>query len=125
MPGQGWETYTAARLEALRAEGKPVFLNFTAAWCISCLVNEKVALSNSRISEAFARQGITSLKGDWTNKDPAITTKLSEFGRSGVPLYIYYPPGNASNPVVLPQLLTPEIVLAALAPETPAKLSNP
>jgi thiol:disulfide interchange protein DsbD len=113
--GQYWESYSEARLQALRAEGKPVFLNFTAAWCITCLANERVALNKEKVLHAFREGGITYLKGDWTNQDAAITKKLAEFGRNGVPLYVYYPPGKQAQPIVLPQLLTPEIVLEHIA----------
>ncbi|PKM12670.1 MAG: thiol:disulfide interchange protein [Gammaproteobacteria bacterium HGW-Gammaproteobacteria-3] len=109
-PQKNWEPYSALRLAELRAEGKPVFLNFTAAWCISCLVNERVALSQASVIDAFEQSGITYLKGDWTNRDAEITKILAEFGRSGVPLYVYYPAGIDAEPEVLPQLLTPEIV---------------
>lgn len=108
---KNYEPYSAERLRALRAEGKPVFVNFTAAWCISCLVNEKVALSQSSVKDEFKKRGITYLKGDWTNRDAEITKILSEFGRSGVPLYLYYPAGINTPPEILPQILTPEIVL--------------
>jgi thiol:disulfide interchange protein/DsbC/DsbD-like thiol-disulfide interchange protein len=111
---KNWQPYSAERLKALRAEGKPVFLNFTAAWCISCLVNEKVALSQRSVVDAFRQSGITYLKGDWTNRDFEITQILAQFGRSGVPLYVYYPRGTAVSPVVLPQILTPEIVTQAV-----------
>lgn len=111
---QVWEPYTAQRLQDLRAKGEPVFVNLTAAWCITCLVNERVALSESSVSAAFKSAGITYLKGDWTNQDEQITRVLAQFGRSGVPLYAFYPKGLDAAPVVLPQLLTPEIVLAAL-----------
>lgn len=113
---QAWEPYTAQRLQDLRAKGEPVFVNLTAAWCITCLVNERVALSESSVKEAFKEAGITYLKGDWTNQDEQITRVLAQFGRSGVPLYAFYPKGQDAAPVVLPQLLTPEIVLAALQP---------
>ncbi len=109
-PQKNWEPYSASRLAELREEGKPVFLNFTAAWCISCLVNERVALSQASVIDAFEQSGITYLKGDWTNRDPEITRILAKFGRSGVPLYVYYPAGIDAEPEVLPQLLTPEIV---------------
>lgn len=114
--GQAWEPYTQARFDALRAEGKPVFVNFTAAWCITCLANEKVALSRPEVEAAFRKAGITYLKGDWTNKDPQISAHLADFGRSGVPLYLLYPagPGDRSAVQVLPQLLTPATVLAAI-----------
>jgi thiol:disulfide interchange protein DsbD len=109
-----WQPYSAERLQNLLAEGKPVFLNFTAAWCISCLVNERVALSNSAVVSAFEKSGITYLKGDWTNRDPQITAILAKFGRSGVPLYVLYPAGIGAKPVELPQILTPDIVLSVL-----------
>ena len=114
--GHDWEAYSEQRLQSLRASGKPVFVNFTAAWCISCLVNEQVALSDATVTGAFRSSGISYLKGDWTNGDAAITAKLAEFGRSGVPLYLFYPAGAGKLPVVLPQILTPQIVLAAIAP---------
>lgn len=113
---ENWEPYSSERLASLRARGEPVFLNFTAAWCISCLVNERVALNHGSVTEAFRKAGIVYLKGDWTNGDPLITAKLAEFGRSGVPLYVHYPAGTNTAPAVLPQILTPEIVLTAIAP---------
>lgn len=109
-----WEKYSAERLKQLQQAGKPVFLNFTAAWCISCLVNERVALSNAEVLSAFNQAGITYLKGDWTNRDASITEILTKFGRSGVPLYVFYPSGAAAKPIELPQILTPDIVLSTL-----------
>ena len=108
-----YEAYSPARLNELRTAGKPVFLNLTAAWCISCLVNEKVALSQSSVIAAFKEANITYLKGDWTNRDDEITQLLAEFGRSGVPLYVYYPGNHSPNskPIVLPQVLTPDLVI--------------
>ncbi|AQT59410.1 protein-disulfide reductase DsbD [Cellvibrio sp. PSBB023] len=110
---QHWEPFSEARLNALRADNKPVFVNFTAAWCISCLVNEKVALSDQGVIDAFNRAGITYLKGDWTNRDPEITAFLKRFNRSGVPLYLFYPE-SGSAPRELPQILTPDMVIAAI-----------
>jgi thiol:disulfide interchange protein len=109
-----WQTFSNASLHKLREEGRPVFLNFTAAWCISCLVNERVALSHERVVAAFSTDDITYLKGDWTNRDPEITAFLADFGRSGVPLYLFYPAGRPSDPVQLPQILTPDIVLSVV-----------
>jgi thiol:disulfide interchange protein DsbD len=109
-----WTPYSAERLQALRAEGKPVFVNLTASWCITCLVNERVALDDGAVDTAFRRAGIAYLKGDWTNQDERITALLAQFGRSGVPLYVFYPAGAGARPVVLPQLLTPGIVLEAI-----------
>jgi len=112
----GWEPYTASRLASLQAQGAPVFLNMTAAWCITCLVNERVALRDVAVRDAFKDSGIAYLKGDWTQRDAAITALLNKFGRSGVPLYVFYPKGASSQPVVLPQILTPEIVLSIINP---------
>ncbi|AUN95392.1 protein-disulfide reductase DsbD family protein [Pseudazoarcus pumilus] len=108
------EPYAPERFDALRAEGRAVFVNMTAAWCITCIVNEQVALERADVAAAFAERDIAYLKGDWTNQDAAITAVLERFGRSGVPLYLYYPPGAGSEAVVLPQILTPDIVLDAI-----------
>ncbi len=107
------ETFTPARLAALRAEGRPVFVNLTAAWCVTCLVNERVAISNDAVRQAFAARHIAYLKGDWTRQDPAITEFLREQGRDGVPLYLYYGP-KAATAEVLPQILTESTVLEAV-----------
>ncbi|MBN9564396.1 MAG: thioredoxin family protein [Alphaproteobacteria bacterium] len=101
----GVEPFTTARLAALRAEGRPVFVNMTAAWCVTCLVNERVAISTAPVRAAFAARDVAYLKGDWTRQDPEITAFLRAHGRDGVPLYVYFPPGNA-QPIVLPQILT-------------------
>jgi thiol:disulfide interchange protein DsbD len=118
------QTWTPAREAALRAEGKAVFVNFTAAWCVTCQVNERVALQSSDVAAAFARGGVAYLKADWTARDPVIAGALKAQGRAGVPLYLYYAPraGVDAPPVVLPQLLTPAIVVAAIdaAPSTSA-----
>jgi thiol:disulfide interchange protein DsbD len=105
------EAWSPERVEALRAEGKPIFVNFTAAWCVTCKVNEGVAFT-PRVSAAFAERGIAYLKADWTNRDDIIAAALAEHGRAGVPLYLYYPAGG--EPSVLPQLLTEGIVLDAI-----------
>jgi thiol:disulfide interchange protein DsbD len=116
--GPGWEPFSAQRLAELRAAGTPVFVNVTAAWCLTCLVNERVALRSRTVAEGFARKGVVALKADWTRRDPAITEVLGSFGRSGVPLYLFYPPagaaGRASAPTILPQILTEGAVLDAI-----------
>jgi thiol:disulfide interchange protein DsbD len=117
------EAYSAERLAELRAQNKPVFVNMTAAWCISCLVNERVALSRPEVHEAFAKAGVTYLKGDWTREDPKITAVLKAHGRSGVPLYLYYAPG-AAEAQVLPQILTPGLVIEAVSSPTPTSRSS-
>ena len=109
------ERFSTARLDALRAAGKPVFVNMTAAWCVTCLVNEKVALSPPAVRAAFAAAGVTLLTGDWTRQDAEISAFLQAQAHDGVPLYLFYPP-DGRPPVVLPQILTPGIVLAALQP---------
>jgi len=109
----GVQVYVPDRLAELRGAGKPVFVNMTAAWCVTCLVNEKVALSAAGVRQAFASRGITYMKGDWTRSDPEITRFLRRHGRDGVPLYVYFPPDGAP-PVVLPQILTERIVLAGI-----------
>ncbi len=107
------EPYSEARLAALRAEGRPVFVNFTAAWCITCKVNESIALSKPEVEEAFKRANVVYLKGDWTNRNAEIAAALQAVGRDGVPLYLYYTPG-AREPAILPQVLTPSTVIAAI-----------
>jgi thiol:disulfide interchange protein DsbD len=102
---EGWEHFSRARLDAAVAERKPVFVDFTAAWCITCLVNERVALERPSVRRAFERTGTVKLKGDWTNRDPEITAVLKELGRAGVPLYLYWAPGT-DKPKILPQVLT-------------------
>ena len=109
----GAEVFTPERLAALRGEGKPVFVNMTAAWCVTCLLNERVALGSTDIRKVFADRGIVYLKGDWTRQDPAITAFLRSHGRDGVPLYVYFPT-NGGTPKILPQILTEAIVLSAL-----------
>jgi thiol:disulfide interchange protein DsbD len=106
--------YTPARLAALRAQGRPVFVNMTAAWCVTCLLNERVAIATAPVEAAFARHDVAYLRGDWTRQDPAITDFLRDHGRDGVPLYVYYPAGGGA-PVVLPQILTESVVLDRLA----------
>jgi thiol:disulfide interchange protein/DsbC/DsbD-like thiol-disulfide interchange protein len=111
-----YEPYSKERLSALRSEGRPVFVNMTAAWCITCLANEKAALSTDAVRGFFQEHDVTYLKGDWTNYDDAITEYLKGFGRSGVPIYVFYPADQSQAPVVLPQLLTPDTVLSHLQP---------
>ncbi len=112
---ENWMPYSRSALE-LALEGKdPVFVNMTAAWCITCKVNEKVALSTAEIRSLFAEKNIQYFKGDWTNQNPEITNYLEEYGRSGVPIYVYYGPrddesGVRPEAVLLPQILTPGLV---------------
>jgi len=108
----GYQPFSALRLDQLVAEHQPVFVNLTAAWCITCLVNERTALAGPAVRHAFAERRVVALKGDWTRQNPEITALLQEFGRSGVPLYVLY--DKAGTPMILPQILTEATVLAAL-----------
>jgi thiol:disulfide interchange protein DsbD len=118
LPAQPW---SPEKVAALQAEGKPVLVDFTAAWCVTCQVNEQVALNTAEAASAFKRTGAVLLKADWTNRDGAIAKALADQGRVGVPLYLVYAPGGGA-PKVLPQLLTSGIVAQALdAAATPSE----
>lgn len=108
-----WEAYSDARFEALRAQGRSVFVDFTADWCLTCKLNERGALRAATVRKLFAEQDVALLVGDWTRPDPAITAVLQRYGRSGVPLYLASHRGAA--PQVLPQVLTPQIIGSAFA----------
>jgi DsbC/DsbD-like thiol-disulfide interchange protein/cytochrome c biogenesis protein CcdA len=107
------EPWSPARVEALRAEGRPIFVNFTAAWCITCKANELAALSNPRVVQAFEDSNVAYLEADWTNRDDTIAAALAEHGRAGVPLYLYY--SSQSEPVILPQVLSEALLLETIA----------
>ncbi|WP_347332405.1 protein-disulfide reductase DsbD family protein [Marinimicrobium locisalis] len=119
-----WEPYSPDRLAELRREGEPVFVNLTADWCVTCLTNEKVTLSTDEVESAFDRLGATTLKGDWTRRDPTITALLEEYGRSGVPLYLWFPANHSGPGIVLPQILRKSNLLAILDAPEPSKLSQ-
>jgi thiol:disulfide interchange protein/DsbC/DsbD-like thiol-disulfide interchange protein len=110
-----WQPYSAAKVAELSAAGKPLLVNFTAAWCLTCLVNERNAFADSAVQEIFRNKKVTLMKGDWTNRDPAITKALADFGRAGVPLYVVYNSKPGSEPIVLPQILTASVVESAFA----------
>lgn len=109
-----WRPYTPATLNAARAAGQPVFIDFTAAWCLSCQVNERLVLKSADVQHEFSAHNVMLIKADWTQYDPAITQQLAMVGRSGVPTYVLYPAGAESKADVLPELLTKPIVLDAL-----------
>ncbi|HEY2626693.1 MAG TPA: protein-disulfide reductase DsbD domain-containing protein [Candidatus Udaeobacter sp.] len=108
-----WQPFTPERLQGERDQGHAVFVDFTAAWCLTCKFNEKAVLENSDVRAAFERHGVVKLKADWTNGDPVITKLLQHFGRPGVPLYVLYP-GKSEEPIVFPELLTKSILLDKL-----------
>jgi thiol:disulfide interchange protein len=110
-----WTPFSQQALDQARASGHPVFIDFTAAWCLSCQVNERLVLRSSDVQRQFADNKVTLLKADWTQYDPEITKQLASVGRSGVPTYVIYPGRPNSTAVVLPELLTKDIVLNALA----------
>ncbi|HEX7389648.1 MAG TPA: protein-disulfide reductase DsbD domain-containing protein [Acidiphilium sp.] len=105
--------YSSGKLASLREAGAPVFVDITAAWCITCQVNERIALEPAPVRQDFAANHVTLMVGDWTRRSPAITAYLASHGRDGVPLYAYYPP-NHGTPEILPQILTPAIVRHAI-----------
>ena len=109
-----WQIFTPQKLEAELANGSAVFIDFTAAWCVTCKFNEATVLETAAVRGAFQRRGIVKFKADWTNADPEITKVLRQFGRPGVPLYVLYPAGKSVAPIVLPELLTKSIVLDKL-----------
>jgi thiol:disulfide interchange protein len=98
----------------LQSEGRGVFVNFTAAWCITCKANELTTLSTSRVAQAFAEANVAYLEGDWTNRDEAIAAELARHGRAGVPLYLYFP-ADGGDAQVLPQVLSEALVLETIA----------
>ncbi|MBV6632454.1 MAG: thioredoxin family protein [Alphaproteobacteria bacterium] len=114
--GLPYEKYSPARLERALDRGRAVFIDVTAAWCITCLVNEQVALSHPDVGKAFADADVLFLKADWTNRDPEITALLEQFGRLGLPLYITYQ-GGSREPEVLPQILLPGMLVGLFPPE--------
>jgi thiol:disulfide interchange protein len=122
--GIAWEKFTPARLDAALAEGRPIFIDFTADWCVNCKFNERTVLDSTEVRGALKNGGFLMLKADWTRNDPDITAILRKFQRAGVPLYLVYPAGGGT-PQVLPELLTKQIVLDALATATPTKTESP
>jgi thiol:disulfide interchange protein DsbD len=107
-----WEPYSAEKVVSLGAAGKPLFVDFTAAWCVTCQVNERVVLAREDVLADFRSRGVALLRADWTRRDPEIARALAALGRSGVPAYVLYKPGRP--PLVLPEVLTRERLLAAL-----------
>jgi len=108
-----WQTWSADAVQHSLTAGQPVFVDFTASWCLSCQVNERVALDQPEVQQAFAAANVALYRADWTREDPAITEALTALGRSGVPVYALYAPGQ-SDPQLLPQVLTPGIVVDAV-----------
>lgn len=108
-----WKTFSPELVTELRNNNKPVFVDFTAKWCLSCQTNKKVALHNEDVEKKFKEKGVTTLTADWTNRNEVITKALAKFDRNSVPLYVLYPAGG-KEPIILPEILTPSIVIDAL-----------
>ena len=108
-----WAPFTPARVADLTAAGRPVFVDFTAAWCVTCQVNKRLVLNTDAVRAAFATRNVALVRADWTRRDPAITQALAALGRNGVPVYVLYRPGKA--PLLLPEVLQQQTVLDALA----------
>ncbi len=109
-----WRPWTADAVDQALAQQRPVFVDFTAAWCLSCKVNEQLALETKDVRNAFAAKNVALFRADWTHSDPKISEVLAQYHRDGVPLYLLYAPGRVNAPQVLPEVLTPGIVLSAL-----------
>jgi len=112
LPAAGTEPWSSARVAELRAEGRTIFVDFTADWCITCKLNERATLKSSRVENAMRSREVVTLVADWTRADPDITAELARFGRNGVPLYLLYV--NGGEPKVLPQILSPDSFIEAL-----------
>jgi thiol:disulfide interchange protein DsbD len=109
-----WQPFTPQLVAQYRAQGKPVFVDFTASWCLSCQVNERVVLDRADVQQRLNSSGVELVRADWTRKDPTIANALAALGRSGVPTYVLYPGDPSAPPKILPEVLTPSIVFRAL-----------
>lgn len=113
VAGTTWEAWSPETLAAARAAGQPVFVDFTAAWCVTCQVNKRFVLARDDVRESFAKAGVRLLRADWTRRDAVIARELARLGRNGVPVYALYP--ASGEPILLPEILTPDLVRSALA----------
>jgi thiol:disulfide interchange protein DsbD len=109
----GWQAFTPARVRELTSAGHAVFVDFTAAWCVTCQVNKRLVLNDAEVRQAFASRKVELVRADWTRRDPTITGALAALGRNGVPVYVLYRPGK--DPMLLPEVLRKQLVLDALA----------
>jgi thiol:disulfide interchange protein/DsbC/DsbD-like thiol-disulfide interchange protein len=118
-----WQSFTPERLKTELDQDHAVFVDFTAAWCLTCKFNEKTVLESAQVRDAFTRHAVTKMKADWTNGDPGITKILQQFGRPGVPMYVLYP-GKSAEPFVFPELLTKGLVLEKLETITRSTIAS-
>lgn len=114
VSSEGWQPFTVAALNELLSQKKTVLLDFTADWCQTCQVNEKTVLSSADVQEKMSSFNVVKMRADWTRQDPDITKLLSKFGRAGVPLYVVYPAGKPQEPIVLPEVITSQLVIDAI-----------
>jgi thiol:disulfide interchange protein len=113
-PASGtWLPYDETRLAELSAQGRPVFVDFTAAWCVSCQVNKRLVLNHDQTISGFEQSKVVLMRADWTRRDPVITQALARLGRNGVPVYVLFRPGR--EPLLLPEILSQQVVRDALA----------
>ncbi len=125
LPGEpgaiDWQPYTVAKLDGALNSGKTVFLDFTAEWCLTCKVNERTVLDSKPVVDKMKALNIVAIKADWTTQNPQISSLLAKFNRFGVPLYVIFPAGKPTQPIVLPEVLSPELVLEKLNEAGPSK----
>lgn len=109
-----WHVYSRGEVAELRAQGRPVFIDFTADWCLSCKVNEALTFQDAAVWRRMRELDVTAFQADWTRQDPEITRALQSYGRSGVPLYVLYGPGESARARILPEVLNAGLFLAEL-----------
>jgi thiol:disulfide interchange protein DsbD len=118
--GIAWQTFSLASVEEAVRSGKPVFIDFTADWCFTCKVTEQTVFESEEVQEKIKSLGVVPVKADWTNRNDEITQLLKKFGRSGVPLYVVFPAGKLDEPIVLPEVITKELLIEALEKSSPS-----
>jgi thiol:disulfide interchange protein/DsbC/DsbD-like thiol-disulfide interchange protein len=119
-----WKPFSLADIERRVRRGETVFIDFTAEWCWNCKVNERTVLHSEAVRRKMRELRVTAVRADWTNRHPEITRMLAKFGRSGVPFYVIFPAGRLTEPIVLPELLTPGLVIRALEEAGPSRISQ-
>jgi thiol:disulfide interchange protein DsbD len=119
-----WKPFSLADIEQRVRRGETVFIDFTADWCWNCKVNERTVLQSEAVRRKMRELRVTAIRADWTNRNPEITQMLHKFGRSGVPFYVIFPAGRLTEPIVLPELLTPGLVIRALEEAGPSRIAR-
>jgi len=119
-----WKPFSLADIERRVRRGETVFIDFTAEWCWNCKVNERTVLASEAVRRKMRELRVTAIRADWTNRNPEITRMLAKFGRSGVPFYVIFPAGRLTEPITLPELLTPGLVIRALEEAGPSRIAE-